>query len=93
MSEPGSLDAATRRLNDAVAALEEALARRREIESEEATLAQQIHVLGLDRSRLADALDGEKARAEHLATVNQEVSRRLGSAMETIRAVLTAHER
>lgn len=87
------LEAALRRFDGAVDALEAAVERRLEVERQEAALAQQLHVLGADRSRLADALDGAQARAERLEGANEEVARRLGSAMETIRAVLAAHER
>ncbi|CAA0104092.1 Uncharacterised protein [Starkeya nomas] len=92
-SEPTVLEAALRRFSGAVDALEAAIERRLEVERQEAALAQQLHVLGADRSRLADALDGAQARADRLENANDEVSRRLGSAMETIRAVLAAHER
>ncbi|RTM01953.1 DUF4164 domain-containing protein [Ancylobacter rudongensis] len=92
--EPTSvLEAAMRRFDSAVDALEGAIERRLEVERQEAALAQQLHVLGADRSRLADALDGAQARADRLDTANDEVARRLGSAMETIRAVLAAQER
>jgi hypothetical protein len=91
--DTNTLDAALRRFNAAVEALESAIARRLEVERQEAALAEQIHLLGADRSRLADALDGAQAKAERLEGANEEVSRRLGSAMETIRAVLAAHER
>lgn len=98
MSHPASgdtnpFDAALLRFNAAVEALESAIARRLEVERQEAALAEQIHVLGADRSRLADALDGAQAKAERLEGANDEVSCRLGSAMETIRAVLAAQER
>ncbi|QFR33305.1 DUF4164 domain-containing protein [Ancylobacter sp. TS-1] len=91
--EPITLEVALRRFEGAVDALEAAIERRLEVERQEAALAQQLHVLGADRSRLADALDGAHARADRLETANDEVARRLGSAMETIRAVLAAHER
>lgn len=92
--EPASgLEAALRRFDSAVDALEGAIERRLEVERQEAALAQQLHVLGADRSRLADALDGAQARAERLESANEEVARRLGGAMETIRAVLAAQER
>ena len=84
---------ATRRLDAAIEALEAAVQDRLEQERADAGLAAQLHALGADRARLADALDGAKAHAGHLENVNHEVSRRLGSAMETIRAVLAAHER
>jgi hypothetical protein len=41
-----------------------------------------------DRSRLAGELDAAESRSERLEDVNKEVSRRLVTAMETIRAVL-----
>ena len=44
--------------------------------------------LNADRSRLAQELDTSEARAERLEEANKEVSRRLVTAMETIRAVL-----
>ncbi|MCK0208104.1 DUF4164 domain-containing protein [Starkeya koreensis] len=91
--EASTLEGALRRFEGAVEALEAAIERRLEVERQEAALAQQLHVLGADRSRLADALDGAQARAERLESANDEVARRLGSAMETIRAVLAAHER
>jgi hypothetical protein len=44
--------------------------------------------MNADRSRLAQELDASEARAERLQDANKEVSRRLVTAMETIRAVL-----
>ena len=44
-----------------------------------------VHV---DRARLAQELDQSQFRANRLEEVNREVSRRLVTAMETIRAVL-----
>ena len=41
-----------------------------------------------DRARLAQELDNSEARGERLQEANREVSRRLVTAMETIRAVL-----
>lgn len=98
MNQPASgettpVEAAMRRFDAAVEALEAAVERRLEVERQEAALAAQLHVVGADRSRLAAALDGAQAKAERLEGANDEVSRRLGSAMETIRAVLAAHER
>ncbi|MBS9479176.1 DUF4164 domain-containing protein [Ancylobacter radicis] len=92
-TQPGPLEAALRRFDGAVDALEAAVQRRLEVERQEAALAQQLHIIGADRSRLADALDGAQARAERLEGANDEVARRLGSAMETIRAVLAAQQR
>ncbi len=58
----------------------------RERASEEAeSEVRRVHV---DRSRLAQELDQAQFRANRLEEVNREVSRRLVTAMETIRAVL-----
>ncbi|MBS7545205.1 DUF4164 domain-containing protein [Ancylobacter oerskovii] len=93
MTDPAPVDAAARRFNAAMEALEAAVERRLEVERQEAALAEQIHVLGADRSRLAAQLDGAQARAERLMGASDEVARRLGGAMETIRAVLAAQDR
>lgn len=92
-ADPNAVDAALRRFDAAMDALEAAVARRLEVERQEAALAEQVYVLGADRSRLAAALDGETARAERLEGASDEVARRLGTAMDTIRAVLAAQER
>jgi hypothetical protein len=92
MSEITIINAAAKRLSAALDALEAAIERRRERDREQAQLAGQVHVLGSDRSRLADELDGETARSRRLETTNLEVAHRLDSAIKTIRTVLTAHE-
>ncbi|MCS0497574.1 DUF4164 domain-containing protein [Ancylobacter mangrovi] len=91
--ESTALDAALKRFDAALGTLESAIERRLEVERQEAALSQQVHVLSIDRSRLADQLDDAQTRAERMESATDEVSRRLGSAMETIRAVLAAHER
>ena len=48
----------------------------------------EVQRMNADRSRLAQELDGAQGRAERLSDANKEVSRRLVTAMETIRAVL-----
>ena len=48
----------------------------------------EVQRMNADRARLAQELDGSEARAERLEEANKEVSRRLVTAMETIRAVL-----
>ena len=48
----------------------------------------EVQRMNADRSRLAQELDNSEARAERLEEANKEVSRRLVTAMETIRAVL-----
>ena len=58
MNQPASgeatpVEAAMRRFDAAVEALEAAVERRLEVERQEAALAAQLHVMGADRSRLA----------------------------------------
>jgi uncharacterized membrane protein YccC len=87
-----AIDAAARRLETALDALEAAIERRREGERERAELAGQIHALGVDRSRLASELDTAAARSRRLETTNREVAERLNVAIETIRTLLDAHQ-
>jgi hypothetical protein len=47
-----------------------------------------VQRMNADRARLAQELDNSEARGERLEEANKEVSRRLVTAMETIRAVL-----
>ncbi len=49
---------------------------------------EEVQRLNADRTRLAHELDQSEDRASRLEEANREVSRRLVTAMETIRAVL-----
>ena len=89
---PGSLDSAVKRLALALDALDAAVERRRDADRNEETLAQQLHDLGVDRTRLAASLDGETARTRKLEDTNREIARRLDAAMASIQTVLDAHE-
>ena len=71
--------------------LEAAAERRREADRADLGVADQLHALGADRSRLASDLDAITARARTLETTNQEVARRLDAAIETIRSVIEAN--
>jgi hypothetical protein len=51
-----------------------------------------VQALGVDRTRLAAALDGETARSRKLETTNREVAGRLDTAIASIQAVLDASE-
>jgi chromosome segregation ATPase len=93
MNDAGAIEAATRRLTSALDGLEAAAERRRDADREEVDLADQLHALGADRSRLAADLDLATARARALETANQEVARRLDAAIETIRSVIDAGDR
>jgi len=88
MAEPGALDAAVKRLALALDALDAAVERRREADRSEERLANQLHTLGVDRTRLAAALDGETARSRRLEETNREIARRLDSAITSIQSVL-----
>lgn len=76
------------RLDKALGALEEAVDLRLDKEGDFADAEEEVQRMNADRSRLAQELDTSEARAERLEAANREVSRRLVTAMETIRAVL-----
>jgi hypothetical protein len=69
-------------------ALDRAIDLRFEREKDSAEMELEIRRVHADRSRLAQDLDQSQFRANRLEEVNREVSRRLVTAMETIRAVL-----
>lgn len=83
-----TLKQAISRLAKALDALEVAVSQHAERDREFLDSEEEIQRLGADRARLAEELDGSEARAERLKEANAEVSRRLVTAMETIRAVL-----
>jgi hypothetical protein len=91
MAGTASLDAALQRLDQALGRLELAVERRLAGERTISGLEEELFRLGEDRARLAGDLDGAMARAGRLEDTNREVSRRLVSAMESIRSVLDAH--
>jgi uncharacterized membrane protein YccC len=92
MSEQSAIDTAVKRLAMALDALDAAVERRREADRNEDTLAAQIQTLGLDRARLASALDSEAARSRKLEATNREVAERLDTAIATIQSVLEESE-
>jgi hypothetical protein len=83
------IDAATRRLMQALDALESAVERRREADRDEDELATRIQALGADRSRLADELDTSLVKSRKLERTNREVAEKLDAAIGTIRSVLS----
>jgi septal ring factor EnvC (AmiA/AmiB activator) len=91
MSDTDSVDLASRRLAQALDALEAAVERRQQADRSEEALASQIQALGTDRSRLAAELDQAAARSRTLETANREVARRLDLAIDTVRAVLAGN--
>lgn len=92
MTEQSAIDAAVKRLALALDALDAAVERRQHADRNEEALLAQVQALGLDRSRLADTLDGEAARARKLESSNREVAQRLDSAIASIQSVLDANE-
>jgi septal ring factor EnvC (AmiA/AmiB activator) len=83
-----TVDAAIMSLRQALAALDNAVDVRFERERERSEIDAEVRRTHADRSRLAQELDQAEFRANRLEEVNREVSRRLVTAMETIRAVL-----
>jgi hypothetical protein len=76
------------RLGKAMDLLEGASSARLEHEADYSEAEAEVQRMNSDRSRLAQELDASESRAERLEEANKEVSRRLVTAMETIRAVL-----
>lgn len=76
------------RLNKAVDLLDRSVSARLERDMDFSEAEEEVQRMNTDRARLALELDGSEARAERLENANREVSRRLVTAMETIRAVL-----
>lgn len=93
MTDTSAMDAAARRLTQALDSLQAAVARKHEAETGSGSLAAQIHILGADRARLASELDHTAAEARRLADTNREVARRIDVAMNTIKTLLDEHDR
>jgi hypothetical protein len=92
MSDQTAIDGAVKRLAMALDSLDAAVERRREADRGEEALGAQVHALGVDRTRLAAALDGETARSRRLETANREIANRLDAAIASIQSVLDANE-
>jgi hypothetical protein len=92
MMEQSAIDLAVKRLALALDALDAAVERRREADRSEEALVAQVQALGLDRTKLADALDGETARSRKLEASNREVAQRLDAAIASIQSVLDSNE-
>ena len=88
MSGDQTAKAALESLNKALTKLENAVDGRIDKETDFSDAAEEVQGLNSDRSRLAQELDQSENRAVRLEEANKEVSRRLVTAMETIRAVL-----
>lgn len=92
MAETRKLDEAFNRFDAALRQFEAALARHNERKtqevSQEASLEAAAEALRLDRSRLAQELDGVRAKADDLVSTNQKAVGKIDAAMSRIRAVL-----
>lgn len=88
MTGEATLKEVIARLGRAIDALEHAASARIEHEADYSEAEAEVQRMNADRARLAQELDGSESRAERLEEANKEVSRRLVTAMETIRAVL-----
>ncbi|MDI6834704.1 MAG: DUF4164 domain-containing protein [Rhizobiaceae bacterium] len=88
MSTDNTVEAALGALRQAISGLENAVDMRFEAQRESAEVESEVKRVHADRARLAQELDQSEFRANRLEEVNREVSRRLVTAMETIRAVL-----
>ncbi len=88
MTGEATLKEVLARLGKAMDSLESAVAARLENEQDYSEAEAEAQRLNADRARLAQELDKSEARGERLEDANKEVSRRLVTAMETIRAVL-----
>jgi hypothetical protein len=92
MSDQSAIDLAVKRLALALDGLDAAAERRREADRNEDGLASQLHALGVDRTKLAAALDGEAARSRRLENTNRDIAQRLDAAISSIQSVLDANE-
>jgi hypothetical protein len=81
---------AVKRLEAALKSLEQAVEQRRSLADGGERLAAEVEMLTADRARLAETLDQSVARALALETVNRDVSKRLDTAIETVRGLLAA---
>ncbi len=88
MTNGETVRAAIEELRKALSSLDNALDMRFERERDRGDVESEVRRVNTDRSRLAQELDQSEFRANRLEEVNREVSRRLVTAMETIRAVL-----
>lgn len=88
MTADKTIQFALSELGSAITSLENAIDMRIERQRENGEVETEVKRVHVDRARLAQELDQSEFRANRLEEVNREVSRRLVTAMETIRAVL-----
>lgn len=88
MADTRKADEAFNRFDAALKQFETALSRLGERKAQEQSLEAAAEALRLDRSRLAQELDGVRAKANDLVATNQRAVGKIDAAMSRIRAVL-----
>ena len=87
-----TLDEALRRLEAAVGLIEAAVARRLDAERRRGDLETELQIMQDDRARLAMELDGAASRLGQVEATAEDVERRVGRAIGTLREVLARAE-
>jgi chromosome segregation ATPase len=88
MSNSKALEEAAARLTKALQAFEQAVARRLEDDQSIEDLEQHIRDLNAEQERLMASLTDARQRAERLESVNDEVSGRLETVIDSIKTIL-----
>ena len=91
MGDKPEVQAALARLDKAITGLEQAVEKRQAKSLSVQALQGDLQRMSKERTELNSSLEKVKARSERLEGANEEVSRRLGAAMESVRAVLEQH--
>ncbi|HAT85434.1 DUF4164 family protein [Cohaesibacter gelatinilyticus] len=91
MANEPAIAGALGRLDQALLSLEKAIEKKKEKQTDLKGMQDDLSRLSSERSELATDLASQTKRADRLEQANEEVSRRLGSAMESVRAVLEQH--
>ncbi|MCR9238172.1 MAG: DUF4164 domain-containing protein [Alphaproteobacteria bacterium] len=87
-SMQSDVSASLQRLGNSVQHLRAAVEYRLKLDENQGELRSEFNKMNDERKRLAARLDQAEGRGQAMQQVNQDVSRRLGAAMETIRTVL-----
>ncbi len=82
------INASLERLGTSVQHLREAVDYRLKLDENQGELRSEFNRMNDERKRLAARLDQAEGRGQAMQQVNQDVSRRLATAMDTIRTVL-----
>lgn len=87
-SMQSDVSASLERLGNSVQHLRAAVEYRLKLDENQGELRSEFNRMNDERKRLAARLDQAEGRGQAMQQVNQDVSRRLAAAMETIRTVL-----